>query len=281
MPCCIGVFRGIKRLSSGRFQSLRLPFSCDRWDCPICGPRKRRVLAARLKNGDLARAAKIDGFRTRYAMKFLTLTCPGKAYRNQRSPRKAYDHMVKAFDKLMRALKKRLGTFYYFRVRELHKSGYPHLHVLLVGINIAPTNILGMIKKLWRKKYGMGYVKLNARKESQTLKGAINYITKYMTKCTEFGNDFAGVRLFTASRGALERTIKQEHHWLAYKMQFGVSNENDEIAHVWEFAEDVQMEDIPAEHRYIVALAADIGRIKLTIYGGSNERQMEVVPALQ
>lgn len=268
--CCIGVFQGIKRTGSKTLQYKRVPFGCNNWACDECRPFKLKKLYARLINGDLVAASKVDGFRSKYVVKLLTLTCPGKEYRAQKTRREAYEEMTHSFDKLIRALKKRLGSFYYIRVREPQTDGFPHLHVLLVGINIAPIYVLDLIKHLWCEKYEMGFVKLNAKGEDQTIGGAIRYIFKYITKCSEFGEEFKGVRLYTASRGALEKERKTKHDWLNYKLQFGNINAGNSEPEVWDFTPGISIEQVPLHVRSFLEFTEYVLNMRLTLDGGDH-----------
>ena len=93
----------------------------------------------------------------KYYYKLLTLTCPGKEYREKYTPTEVLHKMTKDWHKLITALKKR-GRIDYLRVVEAQKDGYPHFHVLIFGRAIAPRDTLGVITKLWAK-YGGGFVR--------------------------------------------------------------------------------------------------------------------------
>ena len=145
--------------------------------------------------------------------KMLTLTYGGKEKRAESNPHDAYDEMSQAFHKLLRAMQKKHGKIFYLRVVEQHKDGWPHFHVLLVGNGIGHVGIKAEIEKLWRGKYGLGFIKINQVK-NQT--HAIRYITKYLTK------DLEPVayrkRVFTASKGALLPVYKPTWYYKEFKM---------------------------------------------------------------
>lgn len=62
--------------------------------------------------------------------RLITLTCDHKRFRN---PYEAMDHMLKAWPKLLTLIRKKFGSFEYLKVWELHKSGYPHIHMMQRG----------------------------------------------------------------------------------------------------------------------------------------------------
>lgn len=250
--CCVGVFHGLKALTPGTFQAKRTPVSCDKWTCDECRPLKAKKLYARLMNGGLLDLAKVDGFRSKYAVKLLTLTCPGKEYRNAKSPKEAYADMARSFDKLIRALKKKHGTFHYFRVREFHADGFPHFHVLLSGINIAPKYVLNDIRSLWQRSYKMGNVDIQVRKRNQTIEKAIRYIFKYIHKSPECKPDFKKVRLFTASRNALDKDRRRKQQWLYHKLNFGKASKSSTEKSTFEFSAGTPLDKIPEAHRRII-----------------------------
>lgn len=184
---------------------------CNRWDCPACHPRLKAKLYKRILSGPIANADV-----KKYGIKFLTLTYGGTESREETTREKAYDEMSKAYHKMILALKKRYGHFHYFRVCELHKDGWPHFHVLLVGDNIAPKSLLPSIQALWCTKYGLGYVKLN-KVDFNSAKHAINYMLKYITKDIKKVAPYK--RIFTASVGAMLKTIKTE--WQKIRVHMG------------------------------------------------------------
>ena len=102
--------------------------------------------------------------------------------------------MKKNWNKLVTALRKRLGAFHYVWVTEPQQDGYPHLHVLVAGQAVYKPEVLKLIEDLWRKKYHMGFVKL---KSTDWKKGGIDglsrYLTKYMTKGLKAGRKYSNV----------------------------------------------------------------------------------------
>ena len=73
-----------------------------------------------------------EGFSSKYSVKFLTLTCPGEEYRKTHTPYEAYEEMSYCFDKLERAMKRKYGNFYFIKVPEAQRDGFPHFHALFL-----------------------------------------------------------------------------------------------------------------------------------------------------
>lgn len=218
--CCVGYFKGVKYKDFRTLQGIKGNMLCKMWSCPTCRPNLVKKLRARLLNGEM-----MNHFTngSRYQAKFLTLTCPGRAFRSANSPEQAYKLMSKSFRKLMKALAKFYGGFHYLRVVEAQRDGYPHYHVLLVGKGIESKNILNSIRELWCYKYGLGNIDL---KLITSIKHGINYITKYMLKSE--GVFMKKGHKFSASKDALQK--KQKVTWLEKKFYMGVVRKGAEGA---------------------------------------------------
>jgi hypothetical protein len=169
---------------------------CGRCDCPYCRERKAKKLLKRALNGEIAAEAQKDGFRT-YNIKLLTLTYGGKGKRATSTPAEAALEMQEAWAKLRKELRHLFGGFHFLKVFETHEDGWPHLHVVMCGETIAPAKVLAEITRLWRYRYGFGFVKMNWCSEP---KRALKYVMKYLFKCPV---QFKNIRLFSASEGAL------------------------------------------------------------------------------
>ena len=212
-PNPVGSFRGVYLdQDTANHKGIRAPIPCGSWECPYCGVKNLKRLKARIYSGNIS--TDVIGAGSRYCQKFLTLTCPGIDYRNSNTPLQAYEEMQSNFHKLVRALKKRLGDFYYLKVTEKHKDGFPHMHILLCGQAIKSKLVKEYIDELWCRKYGMGYTWIEVIKHG--LRAGVSYITKYLTKAAQSGTRFArGKRLFTASVGALEKRYGSATCWIA------------------------------------------------------------------
>lgn len=86
---------------------------CKRWGCKTCGPRKARALAFRVEEAKPNR--------------FITLTIAPELFE---TPRAGFDRSRRMIAELAKVLRKRVGEFEYVKVLEVHKSGFPHYHLL-------------------------------------------------------------------------------------------------------------------------------------------------------
>jgi len=113
--CGARTLRG--RSGNGRSEELLVRLDCKTWGCAYCGPRK-----AKRYKGAIRAIAERDGLN-----RFLTLTL---------DPRKIEGDPVRylrqVFNKFRVYLLRRYGhSIKYITVLEFHKSGIPHLHVLV------------------------------------------------------------------------------------------------------------------------------------------------------
>ncbi len=236
--CYVGYIQGVYHVGDYRFRAINKNIRCKKWSCPHCNPINKKNLKRRLYNGgitEFVRKNKLNDFP--YVFKMMTLTCPGKEFREQYTPKQALNIMNKNYEKLRKAMRKKWGDFYYLRVVEPHRDGYPHFHTLIVGHAIAPKEVLEQIRRLWTDKYGMGNVDIQVLKRG--LGAGINYITKYLTK--DLKPITKGSRVFTASRGALQ--AKKKPHWEKCTFYYGVKRNdelNEEIEIDYQLPENIQ-----------------------------------------
>jgi hypothetical protein len=208
-----GKFVGVYHEVEDTFGALTVPFFCGKWTCDRCGDKKFKKLYARTMNGEISQA--IPGFRPQYSHKLLTLTLPGEEYRDKHTPKSALKDIADKWDKMNRAMKKKLGAFHYLRVVEFQKDGFPHYHVLLSGRVIVPKGILNEFRRYWTEKYGMGNIDLQKGKSAK-VKKMVGYIMKYLRKAP--ADLPKGMRLYSASRGALSPIRKAPpKDWLCTK----------------------------------------------------------------
>jgi hypothetical protein len=160
-----------------RYQRL----NCNCWDCPFCGPKKQRLYREAIglwaKNLGLNR--------------FITLTLdpkkflPGISYldfqelhdddpEKQRLKKLSAEYLRRCFSKLRVYLGREYGTsIKYICVLELHKSGMPHLH-LLVDRYIP----IEWLRKSWTHVGGGFEIKI----KRVQVRSAAAYISKYLSK---------------------------------------------------------------------------------------------------
>lgn len=214
-PRPVGFFKGVEQ--DGNKLSVKSGnVACKRWNCPVCGPKRGRNVRWRILNGEICQAAIKLGYRSIYNIKFLTLTYPGREYREAYTASEAYDQMSSHCSNLIDCLKKRHGNFKYFRVYEKQRDGYPHFHILLVGEAISHRGILQEIEDLWREEYGMGFVNIRTEK-FKSVEHSVRYLTKYLMKCPESVKK--GSRIFSSSYGALVPIVKPKKLWVATRFE--------------------------------------------------------------
>lgn len=155
-PLCSNL-TSIKSSPSGREIA---PIRCKRWSCPVChGINRARVIA-------LARAGKPKAM--------LTLTVAPEAYG---SPDAAAAGLKEGLRLLRLRLKRhpRFVNFEFLAVFEKHKSGFPHLHLLIRG-GFIPWKWL---RKVWEEITGAHQVDI---RKIDTRGKAAFYVSKYIGK---------------------------------------------------------------------------------------------------
>ena len=208
--CMVGTVSGVcKSIVTGKRDRRIIPIYCGKWSCHTCRDRKAKRTLARALNGGIVLRGKQDGFRDKYNYKLLTLTAPGKEWREKHSKPEALALLQEGFQKVIKALR-HSGKFDFLRVVEAQKDGFPHFHVLLAGPGIRRKEVLRDIVRLWGERYGFGFVKMNALKSGTSIEKAISYCLKYLFK--EPMTLPKRKRLFTASQGALAPAEKK-HTW--------------------------------------------------------------------
>lgn len=156
---------------------LIIPTTCGRWDCPDCATHKASVYAAKIFAAKPERA--------------ITLTMDPSLFA---SPRTCLERMNQSLSKLATAIRNEGIVFEYAAVRELHKSGWPHMHLATWG-DFVPVKL---IQRLWHKFTGATIVHVFSL--ASNLGSAHNW-TKYLTKADSFPDSvFNGTRRVTFSR---------------------------------------------------------------------------------
>lgn len=185
--------------ASGQTSQKFVYLRCKQWSCPYCARVNAQVLYVKVKRGIAGCVADElrDGFRDEYYVKFLTLTLPGREWRDAHSKLDAAAIIKHSFKKLIYQLRRKLGHIEFFWVMEFQRDGFAHLHVVLIGSAIAPKSVKADIEKIWREQQGLGFIKFNA------VEGGLNrvssYLSKYITKELQTGNK--GAHVYGASHG--------------------------------------------------------------------------------
>lgn len=136
------------------------PVRCKRWSCPVCKEINRaRVIA-------IAKAARPRAL--------LTLTVSAKDFPD---PAQAADELKRGLRLLRLRLKRaeKLTNFQFLAVFEKHKSGHPHLHLLIKG-KFIPWQVL---RKMWEEITGSFMVDI---RRISTVGQAALYCAKYIGK---------------------------------------------------------------------------------------------------
>lgn len=154
-----------------------VPTFCHRWDCPDCGPYRKTKAMAQAKAGKPER--------------IITLTT---------RPRPGMDtlHAVRwmreRWQRLLYRLRRQFPRLEYFAVTELHKSGWPHMHILTRGCYIPQR----MLSDWWMKLTGS--FKVHIQHIQRKWKGVCE-ATKYLLKTArQFHKAAPKVPVYTMSR---------------------------------------------------------------------------------
>jgi len=137
----------------------------------------------------------------------LTLTFDPKQYSE---PELAERACGKAWSRLSRRFRKVYGRrIEYLRLTEWHKSGYPHLHILLRGADLLDANKMGTIKELhsFFKKEGQrfGFGSICYVQQVYNAQGAASYVLADVTKTYQLRPDYRrGLRRIQASQKFFE-----------------------------------------------------------------------------
>lgn len=153
-------------------------FKCNCWDCSFCAPRK----AARYKRAITREAERLKLSR------FLTLTLDPKTLPDQCDP---VEWIRESYNKLRVYLGRRFKGFSYICVLEFHKSGLPHLHIL-----ISHYVEWRWIQRAWMAVGGGRSVDI----KHVDVHRVSAYVSKYLTK-EMLTRSPGGVRRVTVSRG--------------------------------------------------------------------------------
>ena len=150
---------------------------CKSWFCPECAKLNQKRW----------RAVLIDYINKHpdYVWCFFTLTAHEKAKDSQYS----LTNIRRAWDRLVKRLKRKYGKFQYVRVYEKHQSGRYHLHAIasfhfedIVTRNRGkPTAYTDSptLRKMARS-LGLGY--MTSADDLNAAIASVGYVTKYMTK---------------------------------------------------------------------------------------------------
>jgi hypothetical protein len=155
---CETYFLGVQQQTPETIRQVVFPLRCHSWDCPECAKEKANKYKKRMR-------PLFDGRK----LWMYTLT-----YYHSRPPEEVWKDYSKAWNRFRTAAVKKMGSFSYCRVLEHHhESPYPHLHI------IADKEFPATWFNREMLSAGFGY---QAKCKPITTKGAVEYVTKYLTK---------------------------------------------------------------------------------------------------
>lgn len=155
-PLCTNAVTAKARGHKGEVRAIR----CKRWSCPHCiENNRRRVIRAAVAGHPTA---------------LLTLTLSSKQYPD---PDDAADQLKRGLVALRKRIARRFPNerIPFLAVFEKHKSGHPHLH-LLIRAKFLPIR---MLKRMWEDITGSYQVDIRGLKKSRQ---AALYVAKYVGK---------------------------------------------------------------------------------------------------
>lgn len=201
-PNCHGLY--LINQNTGDF----IPASCNTYKCPVCGRKKAQKLYSAIKKY-------LENWET---VRMWTFTIKASIFiENTDLENKLISqvwHRFVTYVRREKELPKKMRKFDYIKLLEFHKSGLPHLHVL-----ISCFLPWGIIQGLWEKairgftalhgKVGNAYVSF-----STNATGGARYVAKYVTK-TALDPNRGTMKLYTKSgRVALFIKYKSGEPWL-------------------------------------------------------------------
>ncbi|MBA7545034.1 hypothetical protein ES705_37396 [subsurface metagenome] len=174
-PRCRGHFVHYTDPDTG--ESFRVPLSCSRLDCPVCGDRKRRRMVAEIMAGKPER--------------LLTLTL--RTIRSH-TPHQSARRIRGAWRRFIALVRKAFPDFRYWKAMEFTKAGTAHLHVACRGSYIPQR----MLRAMWLKASGSYIVHVEAIRDARH--GAVE-VAKYVVKSAQrLGQMDPPIRLTSHSR---------------------------------------------------------------------------------
>lgn len=190
-------------LNVGTGEIKDVPFKCNSWSCPVCGPKKQKKLI-----NDIAVAGEEYDMRT-----FFTLTLPGEWHKggkhresewNGKSSEEAHIYIKACWSKLRKRLARKIEGFKFFVVVENHKDGTPHIHGILSG-DITRDELRSCAQAV-----GLGKM---VDVQQAPIVNIARYVSKYMGK--EADKMPKGFRRYAHSKGIVWHPTK-DASWTGY-----------------------------------------------------------------
>ncbi|MBA7620228.1 hypothetical protein ES703_27573 [subsurface metagenome] len=175
--CGTGVILYIDRQAH---ELVAVPSLCHRWDCPVCGPARMRK----------AKALAIAGNPER----LITLTTrPKPDWGTEASVR----WFRRRWQRLLAWLRKEFSRFEYMAFIELHKSGWPHIHILTRGCYVPER----MLSAKWLELTGSFKVHIQAVRNGW--KGVQEATKYYLKTARQLHEATPHLPVYTKSKGWL------------------------------------------------------------------------------
>jgi hypothetical protein len=158
-----------------------VPFFCKQWSCGRCRQSVSKLWAHKVYVAFNAKtmSASIKGDKS--PIWFITLTMPRGWHKSDRVSKAHYDYLHDKWRKVVKECQKKYHNFAYVAVLEAHKTGVPHLHILMT--RPLPTKNQPRASKHelhdYAVSHGFGYMVDQQRVNSRR---AASYVAKYLTK---------------------------------------------------------------------------------------------------
>lgn len=179
-------YQGIVETKEGEQYQVSGYSRCKSWSCPYCSKLNQKQLSNDFVSAVVFAVDEVkkrhSGNFMRYWLKHVTLTLPGKAFREIYSQEQMEMIIKYRLNRLLAALRHRFGKFEYVWSDEQQRDGTPHIHLVVVGENIGDRKFLPVIERLWKERYGMGYVQVEALRADGEPIAVARYLAKYAGK---------------------------------------------------------------------------------------------------
>lgn len=158
------------------------PNNCNSWDCEPCRKKKASVLRSRIEAGT-----------QKQSWKLLTLTIDPK----RTSLAESLSTLSHLWDCFAKRLRRRFPDIKFIRVVEFHKSGYPHLHLIVDQYIYKPWIVAN-----WTSLGGGSIVDIQQIKSKNVGRYVAGYLSHKDHKHHEHDHQFYdyGLRRFNFSR---------------------------------------------------------------------------------
>ena len=163
-----------------------IPVGCSRWDCPDCSASKKLKLIAQVQSAWEVNFNNAEPY-------LVTLTYRGEwsaaataitRNRAKQTPQQWDWMMGKHIEKLAAMWRRAFGMkLEYFWTTELTKRNVPHIHMIVPSTCMSPIMPKDWLSEAWGRITGDSHiVNARGRPSDRSVKSAVTYILKYITK---------------------------------------------------------------------------------------------------